>query len=939
MADRLPLLVFPRAKTILPPEGLPKPRSKPHFPGHERQVERLSQQLDELQQDFSKYKASVSGVVAGLEPEAMLVIEIAGSVDDFRQAVEATDGLEWLGEWDIEDIEPDDVFYEVPKIGPDFFKNKIDGITNRAKSKEIQKILIEHEFIDDKGKIIAEEIPELLLPGHLAHLGSEIVQAIHKAKDKPLKGRLFLSLSNEQGLKELLTLWRCWKQANGLPHGKAKWRDVFDQTLRIRRWGIEETLRETGMIDRWDDLLDPIHPAQEIHCQIEMFYRQNDEKRKQNEATISALLAEMGGQSLSPFIDMRSIAFHAVKAKLPADRVRHLLDLLKQPVAEIDIQLFKFHGVMYFRPTGQSLVALGDEAGETIDFPEGLPELPPVVAILDGVPNLQHEALMDRLLSDDPDNLLGEYQPGERRHGTAIASLIVHGELVNGQDSSLTRKVYHAAVMQPNPEARGFGKHEEYFPDEVFFEDRIERAVRRMFEGEGNTPAQALDVKVINLSIGDPERPFIHTPSPWARLLDWLSWKYRVLFCVSAGNYADSINVDIPNAEFIALSDEQKITHVLKCIERQLSQRRLLSPAESLNALTIGALHADDSGPFVMGRRIDLLPSAALFSPVSRFGYGFRRSIKPEILFPGGRQLYHDTQIKEHHYCRFETLRAPGQKVAYDSSQEGEISKCVYTQGTSNATALATRSGGRIYEALSELQAEYGEQIPDDLIAVLIKALLVHGAQHPEQAKSHLAAGLKNDSNSRRFKEVVSRYIGYGSVDIERVLACTKQRATVLGCGEIPENEIHEYLFPLPVDLSEKNHWRRLVVTLAWFSPINPTHRNIREAKLELSPAGNWKGVPLAIERQDSDHNQVLRGTVQHEVLEGEGQTKAFHDGDNISLQVICKKDATEKLDQAIPYGLAVTLEVAEGVGVPIYEQIPARIKPQVPIGTSVKSF
>ena len=423
--------------------------------------------------------------------------------------------------------------------------------------------------------------------------------------------------------------------------------------------------------------------------------------------------------------------------------------------------------------------------------------------------------------------------------------------------------------------------------------------------------------------------------SPWARLLDWLSWKYRVLFCVSAGNYADSINVDIPNAEFMALTDGQKVTHVLKCIDRQLSQRRLLSPAESLNALTIGALHADDSGDYVMRQRIDLLPGAALFSPVSRVGHGFRRSIKPEILFPGGRQLYHDTQTNGHYYSLHKPLLAPGQKVAYDSSQEGESSKCVYTRGTSNATALATRGCARIYEVLSELQAEHGEQIHDDLIAVLIKALLVHGAQHPAQARSHLTMALKNCSNSKRFKEVVTRYIGYGAVDIDRVLACTEQRATILGCGEIRENEIHEYRFPLPADLSGKNEWRRMVVTLAWFSPINPAHRNFREAKLELSPLGKWDGVPLELERQDSDHNQVLRGTVQHEVLEGEKQVKAFQDGDIIRLQVICKKDATETLDQAIPYGLAVTLEVAEEVDIPIYQQIRARIKPQVAIGAA----
>jgi len=939
MADHLPLLVFPLARTSVPPKGNGFPPGKPHFPGHARQVERLSNQLDELQQNFSKYKASVSGVVAGLEPETVLVIEIAGSVDAFRQAVEVTDGLEWLGEWEIDDIEPDDDFHEISKIGVDFFKNTISDITTRAQSKEIREILKEQGFINDDGKIIADEIPKLSLPNHLTHLNSDIIRAINSAKDKRLKGRLFLSLGNEQGLNELLVLWQRWDKGQGLPYGKGKWRDVFNQTLRIRRWGIEETLRETGMIDRWHDLLDPIDPAQEINCQIELFYRQNSEKREQNEATIVALLLEMGGQTLSSFIDIPDIAFHAVKARLPAAKVRHLLALLDAPNAEIDIQLFKFPGVMYFRPTGQSLAVSGDEVGEPGEFPEGSPELPPVAAILDGVPNLLHEALKDRLLFDDPDNLANEYQPGEKKHGTAMASLVVHGELVDGLFAPLTRKVYHLAILQPNPQARRFGKHDEHFPDEVFFEDRIERAVRRMFEGEGSVPAQAPGIKIINLSIGDIERPFIHTPSPWARLLDWLSWKYHVLFCVSAGNFGGDIEVGIPHSEFFALSDQQKVAHVLKCIEQQLSERRLLSPAESLNSLTVGALHADESGDYTPGQRIDLFPNGALFSPISRFGHGFRRSVKPEILFPGGRQLY-KTPLKETEplYSIDRSNRVPGQQVAFDSSQQGELSQKVCTRGTSNATALATRSGTRIYEVLSQLQEEYSEKIPDNLMAVLIKALLVHGAQHDDQVEGALES-LRTPKNSRLFKEVVARYIGYGAVNIERVLACTEQRGTIIGCGEIKENQVHEYRFPLPLGLSGSQEWRRMVVTLAWFSPINSAHRNLREAKLALQPVVKWGELPLKLKRVDSDDDQVLRGTVQHEVLASKKQISAYEEDGHILLHVTCKADATEKLDDAIPYGLAVTLEVAEGVAIPIYQQMQARIKPQVAVGTSVENL
>ena len=126
-----------------------------------------------------------------------------------------------------------------------------------------------------------------------------------------------------------------------------------------------------------------------------------------------------------------------------------------------------------------------------------------------------------------------------------------------------------------------------------------------------------------------------------------------------------------------------------------------------------------------------------------------------------------------------------------------------------------------------------------------------------------------------------------------------------------------------------------MVVTLAWLSPVNPSHRNYREAKLELSPSNKWGELPLKLARQDGDHNQVLRGTVQHEVLEGTDQITAFQDGDSILLHIACKKDATARLDDVIPYGLAVTLEVAEGIQIPIYEQLRTRLQPQVAVGAA----
>lgn len=186
---------------------------------------------------------------------------------------------------------------------------------------------------------------------------------------------------------------------------------------------------------------------------------------------------------------------------------------------------------------------------------------------------------------------------------------------------------------------------------------------------------------------------------------------------------------------------------------------------------------------------------------------------------------------------------------------------------------------------------------------------------------------LRNSANSRQFKSFSSKFIGYGYPDIEKVLACTEQRATVIGCGFIKEKQVHEYRFPLPPRLVSEKEWRRLTITLAWFTPINSNHRYLRKAKLFFVPPK--KTDALALERKESDHNQVQRGTVQHEILESD-RVSYYQDGDDLVIPVQCNADACDRFDEEIPYALTVTLEVKEGINIPIYQEIRSRIQLQV---------
>lgn len=163
----------------------------------------------------------------------------------------------------------------------------------------------------------------------------------------------------------------------------------------------------------------------------------------------------------------------------------------------------------------------------------------------------------------------------------------------------------------------------------------------------------------------------------------------------------------------------------------------------------------------------------------------------------------------------------------------------------------------------------------------------------------------------------MARFLGYGIADPARVEACTAQRATVLGAGLLQQDEAHEYEFPLPVELSNATEWRRLIITLAWLTPVNPAHRVYRKAKLSFQPPKSL----LAVDRQHADWQQTQKGTVQHEVLEGK-KACIHQDGDSLRIKIAAQGDTGQKFDEAIPYGFAVTLEVAEQSEIPIYERV-----------------
>lgn len=739
--------------------------------------------------------------------------------------------------------------------------------------------------------------------------------------EKELNGRLYLVMTNQRALDEMLSLWRRYQADPNMQfeRGLARFRDVFLHLKSIRRWDVHDRLLDTGVIDIWQEELE--HDSERlILFEAELWFRCNNELREASQSHVANLVQKAGGRILNQSV-IEGIAYHGLLAELPAYAIRAIIE-------SPETELVKCENVMFFRPVGQ--MTAGDESpGGDLEIAQ-IEDMPwpteePIVALFDGLPLANHQLLAGRLVIDDPDNWAADYSASERIHGTSMASLIAHGDL-NQPSFSMSRRIYVRPIMKPMEWLRT--PRPEGIPENCLVVDLIHRAVKRLFEGDQDEGAVAPQIKVINLSIGDRSLQFAQSMSPIARLLDWLSVKYGVLFIVSAGNHSTSISLGLSRDEFNSLGAEEIEAATIKALYRDARNRKLLAPAETINGISVGAVHHDNAQVSCQGSRIDpfenLLPS-----PVSAFGSGYRRAIKPDVVYYGGRQLYrlpiqqtNSAIIEPAVFC----TTPPGNKVASPGSGAGELNAIAYRCGTSNATALISRASCLCYDTLQQIFNEHSTDFDSSGYEVpLLKAMLVHGCSWGGIG-SRISEVLRTPENGRQLRGLISRWIGYGIPQVDRVLDCTDQRATVLGFGQLSDEKAHIFSLPLPPSLGSRIEWRRLTVTLAWLSPISVSTQKYRTANLWFEMINNG----LAADRKDADSRAVKRGTVQHQVFEGQ-KAEPFIDGDVIQIKVNCRKDAG-KIQHPVAYGLVVSLEVAEGVDIAVYNEIRTRIAPAIQI-------
>jgi hypothetical protein len=741
-------------------------------------------------------------------------------------------------------------------------------------------------------------------------------------REAAVSRRLYALMSNQQAMNSLVDLWHQWVKAPAqrAKQGFGPFKHLFELLKDIRHWSPEDRIRETGILDRWREHADI---GATMRFEVEFWYRSLPANRAAAFADMLVGLLEVGGTVLDQAV-IDGINYHAALVEVPGTAVQQFVHDVNEGTYS---RVLRSEGVMFFRPRAQAAFGIAEIEPVAFDLAarlEGQQAVagPPTVAVFDGLPLSGHTAVVGRIVIDDPDGFAASYQVRQMQHGTAMASTVIHGDL-HDSGRALSAPVYVRPILEPD----AFGGQTEITPPTRLLVDVVHRAFRRLFVPEAGQPAAAPAVRIVNLSIGDPSQPFDRTLSPLARLLDWLAWEYRLLIVVSIGNH-HTVRIAFDPA-WTAWSDAERVHQLLRGMRSTQIHRRPLSPSEAINCLSVGAAHVDHAEGFDLGDRVDLSKDVSGPSPLSTVAQGFRRSTKPEVLFPGGRLLHRPNPVAEGivTFDAVDTTLAPGVLAATPGVAPMELGRVKYSCGSSNAAALATRCAALALEALgnTEIPADVGA-LDANVVAVVLKALVVHGASWGD-AKALIEAAFPDAADDwRQMSRLKQQFLGYGLVDISRAVASSERRATILGWGQITREQARTYRLPLPPSLAASTELRRVTATLAWLSPANYRHQNYRRAQLWLSITG----INLATAVQGLDAQAARRGTVEHRIWQGE-HAVPFTDGATMQISVNCKDDAG-KLDVAVPYAIAVSLEVGVNSNVEVYEEVRSRIRPAVAV-------
>ena len=335
-----------------------------------------------------------------------------------------------------------------------------------------------------------------------------------------------------------------------------------------------------------------------------------------------------------------------------------------------------------------------------------------------------------------------EYQ--NHQHATFIASTIQYGNVLNGIKSSKTSRFKFIDIVAiPNSDPN-------YGPTDGISEDDLMNIIEETMDKYSES------TKIWNLSLGIPNKPCDGNMSDLGIFLDYIQDKYNVQIFVSSGNINQLPFRNWPPQNDLGEHD------------------RLISPADSVRAITVGSVALFDSYNSIVKYNEP--------SPFSRRGPGANYIVKPDIVDYGGN------------FSKSGEIDNLGIKGL---DPQGKI---IEGNGTSYSTPRALQKFASIYE----------EMVDPDLL--LTKAMLIHSAR----------------LNSRELLDECPdniKYYGFGipSADVQEVLQCSESEVTLIFKQKIFQgSHLEMYEFPYPKSLIRNNKfYGEIGMTLAYLPPLD----------------------------------------------------------------------------------------------------------------------
>jgi hypothetical protein len=369
-------------------------------------------------------------------------------------------------------------------------------------------------------------------------------------------------------------------------------------------------------------------------------------------------------------------------------------------------------------------------------------------------------------------------------HGTFVASLALHGslepQLTDGSPMRPAGRLLSIRILDEDNQ----------IPVATLWETTVLHALQR---------ARDAGARVVNLSIGDPRRPYRPPrPTVLAAAIDDLARKLGLVVVISAGNYPLDQHQRDPRVinEYPALMLTDDLGG-------------LLDPATAALGLTVGALCVDHGQGAAPARvNVDRQPLGAEDhpSPVSRVGPGAMAMVKPELCAVAGGYSY------DHGVGR---LIDKDPSVHVLGAAGARPDRLLATDlGTSYAAPLVSHAALRVLGSYPDLTTNGVRAL---VLASAIPTPAVVTGNTPAVSRQQQA-----------------RLTGYGRVSPEQAEASNDHRAVLLAEEVMQVNDVHLFLVPVPGTFMEPGGSRRVTVALAYDPPVRPTRLDYLGSRMDF---------------------------------------------------------------------------------------------------------